>query len=278
MTGSPAAGASLTVSLSNPKADRVKGVHALTQQKSARSRAGLHVAEGPQAAREAVRFAPVRDLYVSESALLRHADIAHEALERGLHVHVGTDDVLAAMSGDAQGILATVGELAAALADAFPAQAGQSVILVEARDPGNAGTIIRTADAAGAGGLVLAGDSVDPASPKVVRSTAGSLYHLPVVTGESVEASVAAARAAGMTVVAADGGGGLALGSPAAAALLAAPVAWMFGNEARGLAPEHLSLADATVRIPIAGKAESLNLAAAAAVCLYARALAVATE
>ena len=143
-------------------------------------------------------------------------------------------------------------------------------VLTQAQDPGNAGTIIRAADAAGADAVVLVRGSVDPTAPKVVRSTAGSLFHLPVVTGVALDDAVAALHEAGLTVLAADGRGDFDLFE--AESLLEAPSAWLLGNEAHGLPSEALSRADAVVSIPIYGKAESLNVAAAAAVCLYASA------
>ena len=143
-------------------------------------------------------------------------------------------------------------------------------VLTQAQDPGNAGTIIRAADAAGADAVVLVRGSVDPTAPKVVRSTAGSLFHLPVVTGVALDDAVTALHNAGLTVLAADGRGDFDLFE--AESLLEAPSAWLLGNEAHGLPSEALSRADAVVSIPIYGKAESLNVAAAAAVCLYASA------
>ena len=141
-------------------------------------------------------------------------------------------------------------------------------VLAEAQDPGNAGTIIRTADAAGADAVVLVRGSVDATNPKVVRSTAGSLFHLPVLTGAGLEEVLKALDGAGLAVLAADGSGPVNLFD--ADELLARPCAWLFGNEARGLAPEALERAEAVVSVPVLGAAESLNVAAAAAVCLYA--------
>ena len=141
-------------------------------------------------------------------------------------------------------------------------------MLAEAQDPGNAGTIIRTADAAGADAVVLVRGSVDATNPKVVRSTAGSLFHLPVLTGAGLGEVLEALDGAGLAVLAADGNGPVNLFD--ADELLARPCAWLFGNEARGLAPEALERAEAVVSVPVLGAAESLNVAAAAAVCLYA--------
>ena len=145
-------------------------------------------------------------------------------------------------------------------------------LLANVRDPGNAGTVLRTADAAGAHAVVFADASVDPYNGKCVRASAGSLFHLPVVAGARLEDAVVTLREAGLRIVAADGRAGRSLDDPGIQAQLAGPIAWMFGNEAWGLPPELVALADEPVAVPIYGRAESLNLAAAAAVCLYASA------
>lgn len=145
-------------------------------------------------------------------------------------------------------------------------------ICADVRDPGNAGTVIRTADAAGASGVVLAGSSVDAYNAKTVRATVGSLFHVPLAVTPSSESAVAAARAAGLVVLAADGAGEVDLDDALDDGLLVGPTAWLFGNEAWGLPAELAALADHRVAVPIHGRAESLNLATAAAVCLYASA------
>ena len=145
-------------------------------------------------------------------------------------------------------------------------------LCADVRDPGNAGTVIRTADAAGADAVVLTGHSVDAYNPKTVRATVGSLFHLPVALEPDPATAVARLQAAGLTVLAADGTGELGLDDAIDDGLLARPTAWLFGNEAWGLPPELAALADHRVAIPIHGRAESLNLSTAAAVCLYASA------
>jgi RNA methyltransferase, TrmH family len=142
-------------------------------------------------------------------------------------------------------------------------------------DPGNVGTVIRVSDAAGAGAVLLAGDSVDPHNGKAVRASTGSVFHLPVARDRDAEAVLDACHAAGLTVLAADGRGELDLHDPRAASVLAEPTAWVFGGEAHGLPSELAARADHRVRVPLHGRAESLNLATAAAVCLYASAAAV---
>ena len=143
-------------------------------------------------------------------------------------------------------------------------------ICADVRDPGNAGTVIRTADAAGAGGVVLAGSSVDLHNAKTVRASVGSVFHLPIAVAPDPASAVRAAQSAGLAVLAADGAGEVDLYE--AEDLLAGPAAWLFGNEAWGLPDELAALADHRVRIPIYGRAESLNLSTAAALCLYASA------
>jgi TrmH family RNA methyltransferase len=144
-------------------------------------------------------------------------------------------------------------------------------ILDEVRDPGNAGTIIRAADAAGADGVIFTGNSVDAYNPKVVRSTTGSLFHLPIAQGGTLEAALSAVRDGGLQVLAADVKGD---DLPLMRDRLIARTTWLFGNEAHGLSDASLALADHAVRVPIYGHAESMNLATAASVCLYESAFA----
>lgn len=263
--------------LANPRADRVKQVAALAGR-SARRRASQFLVEGPQAVRELVAFRAehVRDVYVVDEALDAAGplgEIADAALDAGLFVHPMTAEVAAAMSADCQGIVA-VAQSSAVIGAMSVTPARLVAILSQVRDPGNAGAAIRVADAAGADAVILAGESVDPTNPKVVRATTGSLFHLPVLRSASLEEAVSLARAAGLAVLASDVSGTAELGA-AGAPDLSRPTAWVFGNEAWGLSAEELALADHAVRIPIFGAAESLNLGTAAAVCLYASAWAL---
>ena len=132
--------------------------------------------------------------------------------------------------------------------------------------------MIRCADAAGARGVVLAGNSVDPYNDKTVRASTGSLWHLPLALADDPADCVRRAKAAGFVVLAADGAGEIDLFDAETSGLLDQPVAWLFGNEAWGLPEDLAALADHRVAIPILGRAESLNLSTAAAVCLYASA------
>jgi RNA methyltransferase, TrmH family len=167
-----------------------------------------------------------------------------------------------------QGLVAVCRRIDVPLADAL--RAAQLVaVLVEPNDPGNAGAILRSADAAGADAVVVAG-GVDLYNGKAVRSSAGSLFHLDVVVDVTIEDVLAAAS--GMTTLAAAGSGTRDLGELDADATLTRATIWLFGSEAHGLPPDVLDAADHTVRVPIFGRAESLNLAAAATLCLYASA------
>jgi RNA methyltransferase, TrmH family len=130
--------------------------------------------------------------------------------------------------------------------------------------------VIRVADAAGAEAVLLAGDTVDPHNGKAVRASTGSVFHVPLARDRDSEAVLDACRAAGLTLLAADAHGELGLYDPAADPVLAGPVAWIFGGEAHGVPATVAKRADHRVRVPILGRAESLNLATAAAVCLYA--------
>ncbi len=171
-----------------------------------------------------------------------------------------------------QGVVAVCRTLDVPLADLLASGPQLLAVCADVRDPGNAGTVIRCADAAGAGGVVLTGQSVDAYNGKTVRSSAGSLFHLPVAIEADPRRTVRTLQEAGLAVLAADGHGEVDLDDAADGGLLAGRTAWLFGNEAQGL-PEPLgALADHRVRIPIHGRAESLNLATASAVCLYASA------
>ncbi len=269
--------------LTNPRAERVKFVRALSGR-SARSRSGLFLVEGPQSVREAVLFAAdaVRDIYVADAAIGKFRGIIETAKSAGLYVHTATPEVVNSMSTDAQGILAVVSRQDPSVDEVLAKKPKLIALLSNVRDPGNAGAVIRAADAAGADAVFLTSHSVDIHNPKTVRSTAGSMFHLPVVTNIELSATVAAFQQHGLVVLAADGAGSHDLdelldcsgqersAEGAATPDLAGRTAWLFGNEAWGLHPEERALADAIVRVPIRGAAESLNLATAATVCLYA--------
>jgi RNA methyltransferase, TrmH family len=253
---------------------RLKAARRLTKR-AFRQRERAFLAEGPQAVAEAFRCGTgVTDLFVTGPARARHYDLVAAIAAAGIPVHVVSGEVMGelAQTVTPQGLLAVCRFVDIELAAVIRSAPSLVVLLANVRDPGNAGTVLRTADAAGAQGVVFADTSVDPYNGKCVRASAGSLFHLPVVAETRLEDAVAAMRDAGLRIVAADGRAGRCLDDPDVAARLGEPTAWMFGNEAWGLPPECLALADESVAVPVYGQAESLNLAAAAAVCLYASA------
>lgn len=239
-------------------------VRALASLSSARTRRdeGRHLVEGPNAVAEALAAGVVEELLVlpdtdppATPVDVRVTPVAPHVLER-----------LVATTTP-QGVLAVCRTPRASLADVVGV--GVLVVLHAVADPGNAGTIVRTADAAGAAGVVLTEGSVDPYGPKALRAAAGSTYHLPVVTGVGVAALLDACRAHGQRVVGLDGA------ATTSAFVLEddhVPVALMLGNEAHGLPAEVAAQLDGTVAVPLYGRAESLNVAAAAAVAIYAAA------
>jgi TrmH family RNA methyltransferase len=244
-----------------------------------RDATGRFLAEGPQAVREALRLPDVvRELFGTAEGLERYADLAEQAARAGVPVSPVTGDALAALAETVtpQGLVAVCDHLDVPLTRALDSRL--VAILAGIADPGNAGTVLRTADAAGAGAVVFAGDAVDPYNGKCVRASAGSLFHLAVVRGGEPDRIVTAARAAGLRVLAADPYGDADLDDLADAGELGVPTAWLFGSEAHGLPPELSAAADARVRVPIHGRAESLNLAAAAAICLYSSARALRSQ
>ena len=253
---------------------RVKNARKLARR-SFRADQRLFLADGPKAVEGALSVPGcVAEVFATPAALREYA-----ALRAGSTDWTIVDDRALASLSDAvqpQGIVALCRFVDRPLEHVLSPEGADPLSLVvicaDVRDPGNAGTVIRTADAAGADAVVLAGNSVDPYNPKTVRATVGSLFHLPfAVTGDPAEA-VRAARAAGLVVLAADGKGEVDLDDAVDSGLLAQPTAWLFGNEAWGLPEELAALADHRVRIPIRGRAESLNLSTAAAICLYASA------
>ncbi|GER24215.1 RNA methyltransferase [Zafaria cholistanensis] len=295
--------------MSNPRAERVRDVARLATR-AGRAKRGLFLAEGPQAVREALALhrerlaasgAPVvESVYATADFLERSPELAELAeVAAGTRLRVATEEVLAAMADTVspQGILAVCHLPATTLEEVLAGRPRLVAVMCRVQDPGNAGTILRAADAAGADAVVLTEGSVDIYNPKAVRSTAGSIFHLPIVSGVPFGDLSAALRGAGLAVLAADGYGDTdldalqdasaarrlagagsgtdpqAVPDPAAGVvLLEAPSAWLFGNEAQGLDREELAAADCRVAVPLYGVAESLNVGTAATVCLYASA------
>lgn len=257
--------------LENPRSPRVRAVAKLTKR-SARTETGLFLLEGPQAVREALAYHPevIVELFATPSGWERHPDLRTASAENSVQVQYVTEEVLNAIADTVtpQGVVAVARQTPASVRDIFEGSPRLIAICHEIRDPGNLGTIIRAADASGADAVVLTGRTVDLYNPKVVRSTTGSLFHLPISVGGELDDVITRARGAGLSVLAADVKGDDLL-QARAEGVLAQPTAWLFGNEARGLDEDALELADHVLKLPIFGRAESLNLATAASVCLY---------
>jgi TrmH family RNA methyltransferase len=233
------------------------------------------LAEGPQAVREALAVdGCVVDLFATAEALQRHRDIGWLAAARGVRILACDERAVAALSSSVtpQGLVAVCDFVDVPLEVAVTDTSRLVVVGAHVRDPGNAGSLLRAADAAGADAVVLAGSSVDPYNDKAVRASVGSLFHLPVVFGTPIPEVVGLLRQRGLTVLAADAAGPVTVDELLDAGELAGRVAWVFGNEAWGIPDEERTLADRLVSVPIYGRAESLNVATAAAVCLYATA------
>ncbi|MEY4423644.1 MAG: hypothetical protein RLZZ258_747 [Actinomycetota bacterium] len=260
--------------LIDPKANKVRGVAKLTK-KDARSSTGLFLLEGPQGLKEALdRPKLIVELFATEDALVRYEDLFDRVDSARIDVQLVSEPVLKALTDTTtpQGILAVCRQLHVTLDDIIAAKPQLVALLANIRDPGNAGTVLRAADASGADAVIFSANSVDVYNPKVVRSTTGSLFHLPFAIDVEIDEAIAKLRAAGLQIFAANGGG---VEIPSLSKDdLAAPTTWVFGNEAWGFEQTTLDLVDREVAVPLYGAAESLNLATAASICLYASAFA----
>jgi RNA methyltransferase, TrmH family len=231
-----------------------------------RRRAARFLAEGPNLVESALRRGVVSEVFATESAVERFGDLLD-----GAPVHLVTERAAKALSDTVTPVgLVAVCELpTVTLADVLADRPRLVAVPVEISEPGNAGTLIRIADAMGAGAVVLAGHSVDPYNGKCLRASAGSIFTVPVISDPDAVAVVGELAAAGLQVLATTVDGELGLDAPELDAALTAPTAWLFGPEAHGLPAELAALADHRVHIPMPGSAESLNVASAASICLY---------
>ncbi len=264
--------------LISPRSPRVAAARRLGKR-NFRGKERLFLAEGPQAVREAAAHrgrdaATLAELFATPEAAERYVGIVGAARDAGARVHLASEQVIADISTTVtpQGLVGVCRFLDTPFPQIVAARPRLVAVLAHVRDPGNAGTVLRCADAAGADAVVLTDASVDLYNPKAVRASVGSLFHLPVAVGVPVEQAVTGLRDAGVRLLAADGAGDRDLDDELDKGTMGGPTAWVFGNEAWGLPEETRALTDAVVRVPIHGKAESLNLATAAAVCLYASA------
>ncbi|MBV7281406.1 RNA methyltransferase [Corynebacterium sp. TAE3-ERU30] len=235
-----------------------------------RKKAQRFLAEGENAVEAAVRRGVATDIFVTESANARHAGIVNTAASLGVYVHPVTDRAAKKLADTVSGtgIIAVCTPIVTRV-DAFSEAPAPTLVSipVDTSEPGNAGTLIRVADATGADHVLFAGDTVDPLNPKVVRSSAGSLFNVPVTREPNIPKVLDAVREKGLQIVATTAEGETSLDD--AQEVLAQPTAWLFGNEAHGLHEKLIEQADVRIRIPLRGRAESLNLATAAAICMY---------
>jgi len=260
--------------IQDPSQAEIKGVAKLTK-KEARSETGLFLLEGPQGLKEALqRPKLIEKLFATESFEEKYPDLLSRARDARVSVNLVSEAVLKELSDTTtpQGVVAICQQFHVSLDDVLAGKPKLVAFLAQIRDPGNAGTVLRAADAAGADAVVFSKGSVDIYNPKVVRSTTGSMFHLPFVIDAEIPTTLEKFKNAGLAVLAADvAGDSLATIDSTE---LAKPTLWLFGNEAWGLEPEVSALADKLVQVPIFGAAESLNLATAASVCMYASAFA----
>lgn len=236
---------------------------------------GQFLLEGLQGVTEALaEQGVVERLFVTTPAAQAHGELLSQAEACAVPVTVCDDKAMRrlATAVTPTGLVALCRMPRYELTDVMPG-ATLVIYLHQVNDPGNLGTIIRTADAAGADAVLLSPGSVDPFNDKALRSTAGSITHIPVVREVCITDAIAASRATGMAVIATTAAG-TPLTDGVASAQLSEPTLWLFGSEAHGLPLELLSQADAVLSVPHYGQAESLNLSVAAAVCIYASAMA----
>lgn len=246
-----------------PKSARVVAAVKLHRH-TGRVRAGRFLAEGPNLVEAAAARGMVDEVFATAAAVDRYVELL-----RDLPVSLVTVPAAKALSDTVtpSGIVAVCripdAELSGVLAD----KPTLIAVAVDISEPGNAGTLIRIAHAMGADAVVFAGYSVDPYNGKCLRSSAGSIFAVPVIIEPDTVGVLSQLRSASLLIAATTVDGEISLDD--AGPLLAAPTAWMFGPESRGLPADVAALADNRVVIPMSAGAESLNVAAAAAVCLY---------
>ncbi|KLL10221.1 MULTISPECIES: RNA methyltransferase [Protofrankia] len=251
-----------------PRSARVLAARRLRRPAVRRVR-GEFLVEGPQAVAAGLAAGALREIFVGSSAAGRYGELVGTA---GIPVRVVSDEAVASLSETVtpQGVVALAEQPRHRIADLDTPRL--VAICVDTQDPGNAGTIVRSADAAGADAVIFAGASVDPFGGKAVRASAGSIFHLPVVTDIGVADAIRQIREHGCRIVATTPSAPRDIDTAHDAGELDTPTGWLFGNEARGLPRATVVSADAVLRVPVYGQAESLNLAVATAICLYASA------
>ncbi|MGH2739133.1 MAG: TrmH family RNA methyltransferase [Actinomycetota bacterium] len=236
------------------------------KKRALRERERRFLVEGVRATREALAAGALEELFVVSNDDAELEELAGRAEEKGILVLRVSERVASHLTSAVtpQGIVGVAGFVDVELSE-VPRPVGLAPVLCSVRDPGNAGTILRSAEAAGADAVFFSESSVDVYNAKTVRASAGSLFHVPVVRRVTVAEIVETLRADGVQILAATASGEASVYDVD----LAPPTAFLLGNEAWGLPPDLIGLADGTVRVPIRGSAESLNLAAAGALLLF---------
>ncbi|WP_288814091.1 RNA methyltransferase [uncultured Corynebacterium sp.] len=236
---------------------------------AARKKADAFLVEGENSVEAAISTGAATDVFVTEAAAERYEPVVRSANYLNVYVHPIDERAAKHLSDTVttSGIFAVCKPVLWSTGKAIAGRPQLVSVPVLTSDPGNAGTLIRVSDAMGADAVVFAGETVDPQSCKTVRASAGSLFHLPVARDPNIKDVLGQLRAKGLQILATSADGEVSLEE--ADELLTKPTAWLFGNEAHGLGEELLAEADVRVSIPLRGRAESLNLATAASICLY---------
>lgn len=242
---------------------RVQRIKRLLHRRSVRQAERAFVVEGPNVLAEALDAgATIEAVFVEQGV---RSAVVDRAFEAGVRVYDLSAGVIERISDTAtpQPVLAVMPYLDVPLA----ALAGSDllVVAVDVRDPGNAGTIIRSAEAAGAGGVVCCDGSVDVFNPKTVRASAGAVFHVPVVAGGRPVEVLEAMASWGVRRL----GTAASAGRDYADTDLTGRIAFVLGNEAHGLPPEIAAFVDDAVTIPMVGRTESLNVGMASAVLCF---------
>lgn len=261
--------------IDNPRSQRVRTLVNLSRR-SFRLKQGLLLVEGSQACAELLHFYPeaVRDVYLHNRAPSPAIQVARKALEVTTWVHPVTPSVMKLFAPSAQGIAATA-DLSVLPSEELPSsevlKEGAWAVCARVQDPGNLGTIIRIADACGLAGVLSLSGCADVSSPKVIRASAGSLFHLPVYSGAAFTDLARLSEEDDGCLVGLSGKATVDLPSfTASNNATDSPLFICLGNEAQGLSNEEIALCNQTIAIPMWGKAESLNVASAAAIALHA--------
>ncbi|MBO9540633.1 RNA methyltransferase [bacterium] len=247
----------ILTSLQNPKLKALRALHT----RKGRKQAGLFLLETTKLVQEALKSGwPLVEAFVTESWLAKYGTL--DGVPTTLVAERLFDQLVTTETPE--GVVA-IAKIPAPAATVPVPENAFFVVADSLQDPGNLGTVIRTADAVGASAVLVGPGTVDPYSPKAVRATMGSLFHLPVLVRPSLEDDLSRLKAQGVAVYAT----ALRTDRSLYDLDLKGKVAWLVGNEGAGLSDEMIGLATEAVSIPMPGQAESLNAGIATAVCLY---------